>query len=225
MNERLFQIWQNKLEIAKQNSRDRNHFPNLLIEIAAQHPLKDGLVPGEEFEERLRMGAQLYRSFHASFERDSIRNGSVHIYVPGSRHRSGQQEDLVSLSEAGRKYLIRMGIPEEDIFGEAMNLNYKGEDGVYNSSDECFVAASIFADGAYRELHCVCAPEQVMRKALSYIAFGVLPRMHCANYADGSHSYIWEAFMAVPALLEDPLALQGQSEQARKLRAERNPDS
>ena len=52
MNERLFQIWQNKLEIAKQNSRDRNHFPNLLIEIAAQHPLKDGLVPGEEFEER-----------------------------------------------------------------------------------------------------------------------------------------------------------------------------
>ena len=56
-----------------------------------------------------------------------------------------------------------------------MNRRYKGEQGVYNTADECFVASRIFFDGDYRRLHCVCSPNQIQRKKLFYIAFGVIP--------------------------------------------------
>lgn len=43
---------------------------------------------------------------------------SVAIYVPGSRHRDGDNVDGVSLSLAGRRRLVELGIPAADSAGE-----------------------------------------------------------------------------------------------------------
>lgn len=143
-------------------------FDDVLIEVAAQHPLKNRTVPNKEFEARLNKAIELYNRY-TSEGRD------VTIYVPGSRHQFDGIEDEVSLSTAGAIYLAKKGIPEECIIGDDANKLYKGEHGVYNSADECFVASEIYKNGQFEKLVCICSPNQLMRKTMFYIEFGCIP--------------------------------------------------
>ncbi|MBR1600323.1 MAG: hypothetical protein IJ677_01955, partial [Alphaproteobacteria bacterium] len=98
-----------------------------LIEVAAQHPLKEGKYPAGEFQTRLNMGIKLYKEFS---DKENIK-----FYIPGSRHQENGKADLVSLSEAGKNYLISKGIPQSNIFADDANYEIMGEKGVYNSTD------------------------------------------------------------------------------------------
>lgn len=191
--------------------------PGVLIEVAAQHPLLDRVSPNEEFGLRLDLGEGLYRKF-------TEEGKEVKIYVPGSRHSEDGIDDEVSLSVAGARYLIDKGVPGGDIFSDDANEKYKPEEGVYNSSDECFVASELFRDLGFGDLHCVCSPIQVARKALSYIAFGVMPVFHTVSARRMFHNFADETFLYVPRLLEDGTGLQGEgSAESQRLRDERVP--
>lgn len=52
-------------------------------------------------------------------------NKQVYFYVPGSRHMENGEIDKISLSEAGKNYLISKGIPEKVIFADDRNQMYK----------------------------------------------------------------------------------------------------
>lgn len=167
---------------------------SLLIEVAAQHPLEGGRLPGKEFRARLDMAVDLRRRW--------IRKGfDVTIYVPGSVHRVGNLEDEVSLSSAGCKYLQKCGVPRESLSGEDANAKYKGQDGVYNSADECFVASRLFLDGAFSEMLCVCSSNQIPRKTLYYIEQGVLPQFYGVSVPVMYHSMVDELFVQVEHVL------------------------
>ena len=164
----------------------------VLIEIAAQHPLIDKRYPNEEFKARLIKGIELYQSFNDS-------NLETKIYIPGSVHF----DYLVSLSEAGKQFLIKQGIPEKDIYGDAENIKYTKGRGVFNSTDECFVASEIFKSDAFKKLYCVCSPAQLERKALSYLRFGCLPKFVSVSCDDMYHSFVDEAFIGIPSMLDE----------------------
>ena len=134
---KLYDIWKEKYAIAKANMAQKKNNQGILIEVAAQHPLIHGEMPNEEFEKRLLLASEIYA--------EKIReNQKVWIYVPGSLHMDNGIPDKVSLSEAGKKYLIEKGIQEKVIFADEMNVKYKGDAGVYNSTDECYVAGKLF---------------------------------------------------------------------------------
>lgn len=97
------------------------------------------------------------------------------------------------------------------------------ENGVYNSSDECFVASKIYDEIGAGELHCVCSSAQMMRKILSYIYFGYVPYMHTVSCDNMYHDYIDEIFVNIPILPNDQDALQGNSDEAERLRRLRKP--
>lgn len=161
-----------------------------LIEVAAQHPLVYGMYSNEEFEKRLESALELYN--------DST---NVKLYVPGSLHVS----DNITLSEAGVTWLNEHGVPMEDLIGDKANIIYTGEDGVYNSIDECYVTSRLFFDNKFKEIHYVCSPARLMRKALAYIQFGVIPNFHTVSVDDMFHNYIDEAFHFIPDLLNDQI--------------------
>jgi hypothetical protein len=52
--------WVERLQSATETMASRRSIRNVLIEIAAQHPLKNGKVPNEEFSARLLMGLCLF---------------------------------------------------------------------------------------------------------------------------------------------------------------------
>ena len=162
-----------------------------LIEIAAQHPLKDGKVPDTAFQDRLDFAIELYEKLTQAGRR-------VHLYVPGSIHIP----DTVALCTAGIAYLKESGrVALQDILPEEINAEYKGEDGVYNSADECYVAAEIYKDGPYEDLYCICSANQMLRKKLFYFRFGIIPKMW-ALPDDSFHSDIGEIFESIPDVLE-----------------------
>lgn len=212
----LYPVWQAMYVNAQENMRKRLGKPGALIEVAAQHPLIDGQFPNEEFEKRLLLAIKLYHEL-------SLSGNPVWIYVPGSIHMDNGVVDKCSLSEAGKKFLIKYQIPENHIFADEMNQKYKGNDGVYNSTDECYVASKIFDSLSVGQLHCVCSSGQMMRKVLSYIHFGYVPYMHTVSCDHMYHNYIDEIFKYIPILLEDKQALQGKSDEADRLRKLRKP--
>jgi hypothetical protein len=213
----LFARWQDKLANAKERTHARSDRRGALIEVAAQHPLRDGLYPNAEFAARLDSAIALYR--RVSEEEP----GDVRIYVPGSVHMDNGIPDKISLSKAGCNYLMEHGIEAGVLFGDDANEEFKGDAGVYNSSDECFVACKLFEKLGYGKLHCVCSPAQLLRKALSYITFGYVPLMHSVPCEDMFHSYVDEAFLYIPRLLEDNNGLQSDSWEADRLRSLRKP--
>lgn len=78
--------WKEKELEAKYKSKGRkNLYKKILVEVAAQHPLKKGKFPGEEYAKRLDIVRELIGE-------------DVYIYLPGSLH----VPDEVSLNEAGR---------------------------------------------------------------------------------------------------------------------------
>lgn len=190
--------------------------PRVLIEIAAQHPLTDGIRPNEEFSARLERGRELFGRYREE-------GRFCEVYVPGSRHVFRGTADRVSLSEAGQAYLTGRGVPAAAIRGDDLNIKYKGGEGVYGSADECFVTASYYRDGDFGVLASVCSPGQMIRKTLHYIEFGVVPLNFTTPVLDGFHDYIDELFTQVPHVLAVDARVQGDSTEAKRLRAERKP--
>lgn len=64
---------------------------------------------------RLDMAINLYHEYK--------QNEPVNIYVPGSVHKHNGISDKISLSEAGKMYLINKNVTKEDIFfAEEINI-------------------------------------------------------------------------------------------------------
>lgn len=211
------EYWERKYEIARRFMESRRSIPASLIEVAAQHPLVEGEIPNEEFTKRLLLGKRLYEEERGAGKR-------VEIYLPGSRHVHEGVEDMISLSEAGRRFLLKQGVPGDVIRGDDLNSKYKGEKGVYNSADECFVASSYYKSRNFGALLSVLAPAQVFRKTLLYIEFGVIPLNYTAPTLDTFHSYIGEIFDAIPYVLFVDHDMQGEdSIRANELRNLRAP--
>ena len=188
--------WKEKELEAKCKSKGRkNLYKKILVEVAAQHPLKEGKFPGEEYAKRLDIACELV-------------DEDTYIYLPGSLHAP----DDIPLSEAGRKYLLKKGVSEDRIITT--------EDEVYNSTDECKVASRILLENELAELICICSPAQLMRKALSYISFGVYPSFRIASCEELFHSYVEEATRNIPILLNGGEELEREKE---RLREERKP--
>lgn len=179
------EYWTNKRAQAQEFMKQRQDYPKILIEVAAQHPLVHGRYPNEEFQKRLDMAIRL-----------SQENGSreVWFYVPGSRHKYNNVIDEISLSEAGKRYLLEHGIEENHIYADQANIKYKGEQGVYNSADECYVASSILKDDGFGRLICVCSPYQTMRKSFYYMEFGIIPECYGVSANAMFHDSVSEYF-------------------------------
>ena len=207
-----WETWYGSAERRMQR-RKRSHSCLDLIEIAAQHPLKDGKTPDKAFQERLDFGIELY-------EKLKQEGRDVHLYVPGSIHIP----DTVALCTAGITYLQESGrVDPKDILDESVNEEYKGADGVYNSADECYVASEIYKDGDYEDLYCICSANQMLRKKLFYFRFGVIPKMWAVP-DDSFHSDIGEIFESIPDVLEkDPDWQKKDSFQFIRTRKERMP--
>lgn len=188
--------WKEKEMEAKCKSKGRkNLYKKVLIEVAAQHPLKEGKFPGEEYAKRLDIACELI-------------DEDTYIYLPGSLHI----HDEMPLSEAGKEYLLKKGVPEDRIITT--------EDEVYNSTDECEIASRILIENEFAELICICSPAQLMRKALSYISFGVYPSFKIASCDELFHSYVEEATRNIPILLNGGKELEREKE---RLCEERKP--
>lgn len=211
--------WQELYNNAKLNTEYHNqYYSDVLIEVAAQHPLmKDG-TPGNEFMKRLDCAMELYHKLVSD-------GNNVRIYVPGSLHQYNGHADSLSLSAAGIAYLISKGINKEHLLGEEKNNYYKGDKGVYNSADECFVASKIFFDDRYKQVYCICSPNQLLRKQLFYMAFGVVPMMITVPCNELMHDPIYEIFESIPqVIMHDHTWQDDNSEQGRRTRKERNPN-
>lgn len=188
--------WKEKEIEAKFKTQGRkNLYKKTLVEVAAQHPLKEGKSPGEEYAKRLDIVCELMGE-------------DVYIYLPGSLHIP----DEIQLCEAGKEYLLKKGVPEDRIIIT--------EDEVYNSTDECKVASRILVENEFAELICICSPAQLMRKALSYISFGVYPSFRIASCDELFHSYVEEATRNIPILLNGDEELEREKE---RLCEERKP--
>jgi hypothetical protein len=176
--------WEKRYETAQELWRARHLDPRahntlddkepvsntLLIMAASQHPLKDGLTPGDEFASRLDEAAATYKRW--------TENGrKAEIFVPGSRHldeRTGQI-DKVSLSDAGVKYLLNEGVGLQDLHGEDWIADYSEGQGIYSGADEIFVAAEAYKDNpSYRDLVLIVSPGQVRRAEIYSLANGVV---------------------------------------------------
>ena len=209
--------WRNLYTIAKQNTLSKDGEYDL-IEVAAQHPLRSNGTPGKEFAKRLDRAVSLYNQLREE-------GTNAKIYIPGSLHRFKGKTDPLPLSESGKYYLMSKGIPEIDLLAEEENLRYKGEQGVYNTADECYVASQIFLNGDFHRLHCICSANQIMRKKLFYIAFGIIPYYYTVSTEHMAHDDIFELFHSVPDIIAFDHTWQGSdSIQGNRTRRERNPN-
>ena len=210
------QWWRERLIQARSAMAAAPRTGRALVEIAAQHPLRDGVQPNLEFLERLNRGVEIVQRLLAD-------GWTVEVYVPGSRHRGADgAPDRISLSAAGTEYLRPLLTGAVLLHGEDLNQRYKAQDGVYGSADECFVTAQFYRDGGFEGLHAVVSPQQLPRKMLHYLAFGVEPMLHTAPVANPFHNIIEELFVDIPRVLHTDPSVQGpNSELARRLRTER----
>ena len=97
--------WNTKQAVIKNNIVSISGNGKILIEVAAQHPLKNGEEPGEEFESRLLRAIDIYKN-------EIEKGNEVIFYIPGSVHCITNKEgekipDKVSLACAGKQYLIK----------------------------------------------------------------------------------------------------------------------
>lgn len=208
--------WENLYKTAKYNMNLHMQYANELIEVAAQHPLNNG-EPSLEFRSRLDFAFELYNKLKSD-------NNSVKIYVPGNIHSVNGISGSYSLNYAGIKYLTGLGISTDALLGDEYNLKYKGENGVYNSADECFVASKIFLSGGYKHIHAICSPNQIVRKQLFYLSFGVIPLFHTVPCDTSAHDLIYELFNAIPDVIFNDHTWQDEnSPNAIRTRNERKP--
>ena len=142
----------------------------ILIEVASQHPLLNGITPGREFSLRLDKGIELYKKLVKQ-------KNQVKIYVPGSRHRimvdGHYVDDKISLSEAGYNYLVAHGFPKNDIYALEKSKQY-APDGIYSTIEECETTSKIFKNEKFERLYSIAASEQIGRMQGAYEYFGIL---------------------------------------------------
>lgn len=114
MDERdVHALWDDYYAYALENTKSYLANPTrelTLIEVAAQHPLINGVAPNEEFSARLDFAINLYNNLIDDRQQ-------AKIYVPGSRHKYEGVKDDVSLSDAGVEYLLEHELPQDDILG------------------------------------------------------------------------------------------------------------
>ena len=177
--------------------------------MAAQHPLNTDGTPGVEFQNRLDWALKLCEDLQQ-------KGKTVFFYIPGSIHVHNGKQDICSLSDSGKSYLIGKGIDEKYIFGEDANRKYI-KDGVYNSADECYVASMLYKDYAFGRLYCVCSSAQLMRKKMVYISLEVLPLFYTADVDEPFHNDIWEVFQSVPEVLRGEKDIAIKTREGRKL--------
>lgn len=207
------EYWTNKRLQAQEFMKQRQDYSKILIEVAAQHPLVQGRYPKEEFQKRLDM------AIHLSQE---IGSQEVWFYVPGSRHKYNDVTDEISLSEAGKSYLLEHEIDENHIYADEANIKYKGEQGVYNSADECYVASCIMKDDSFGRLICVCSPYQAMRKSFYYMEFGIIPECYGVPAKAMFHDPVSEYFGSLHhTVIEDHSWQDEKSEAAINSRKDR----
>ena len=216
------EVWEEKQMKAMKAAR-RRRGKKILIEVAAQHPLKDGLYPDKEFAARLDFGIKLWKEKAAA-------GYEVEFYVPGSVHLDFEGiPDDISLAEAGVTYLLEHGVPEEIVHGDDLNTRYDDRRywrGVYNSADECYIAAQYFLEEEkhFSELYCICSPNQAMRKTLHFIHYGILPMVYTVPVPSMFHKVVGEIYDSIPYLLfEDPDCQSPDSKEALRTRKERFP--
>ncbi|MBQ8482644.1 MAG: hypothetical protein IJ532_08985 [Alphaproteobacteria bacterium] len=203
--------WLEKYEKSLKNMESASQKGNgILIEVAAQHPLREGKFPDEEFAARLNLGLKIYNELSAQ--------ENVKFYIPGSRHQENGKADIVSLSTAGKNYLISQGIPAENIYADDANNEIMGEKGVYNSTDECYVSCKLFEKHNFKKLHLICSPNQMMRKMLCYINFGYFPNIHTAAIDRMYHNPINEIFECIPKVLENNQKEEDVTRDARRVK-------
>lgn len=215
------EYWEEKHQKALTRSKQNARVKKVLIEIAAQHPLKDGEFPDTEFAARLDRGIEIYeKRKKAGFE--------VEIYVPGSVHLDPDGiPDLCSLSEAGLNYLKEKGIPEDILHGDDLVLRYaslRELPGCYNTGDECDLASRYFLEpqNKFGTLISVCSPNQVMRKTLFYLDHEILPQVVSVPVDRMFHNFIHEIYDSVPNILMDDHDYQGKdSKEGIRTRKER----
>lgn len=209
----LLKYWEKKTDAAKKLMQERNKYDKILIEIAAQHPLINGEFPNNEFQKRLDTAIQL------SME---LGREKVWFYCPGSRHKYNGIEDKISLSRAGKNYLIEHEIERSHIYSDETNVKYKGELGVYNSADESYVASRIFNEDNFGRIICVCSPYQTLRKSFYYLEFGLIPECYGVPCNDMYHNPVSEYFGSLShTVIEDHNWQCEESEAAQKSRIER----
>lgn len=199
------QYWSLKRDSAVKFMRERRtSFSRVLIEVAAQHPLYDGKVPNREFASRLDYAVKLRERL--------VENGiDVYLYVPGSIHSEDGIADLVSLSQAGKEYLVSQGVSPDCIYADDMNEKYKGSDGVYNSADECFVCSKIFKNHRFGRLLVVCSPYQIMRKTFFYLEQGLLPECYSVPGENFYHDVVSEYFHPLLTTVYEDHSWQGRN--------------
>lgn len=181
--------WIQKYIIAQKFTYERSIiYPNsVLIEVSAQHPLENGQFPNIEFRARLDRAIETYQKLKSHGIASTL-------FVPGSRHKSGNIEDQISLSKAGELYLLQQGVPREQILGEEVMDLYVGDSGIYNSADECFVTSSIFKDRKFGKVICICSPTQSLRKSFFYYENGIVGLFDCVAADSMFHDPINEYF-------------------------------
>ena len=208
--------WKQYFSVAEDNMKSHTG-KKVLIECAAQHPLVNGEFPAVEFENRLKFSFELYKKYRKE-------GFDVKIYVPGSRHKFNEVCDKISLSLAGKKYLIGLGMSPSDIYSVQNNFEHKGFFGVYNSADECYVASEIFKTEGFDKLISVGSPAQMYRKTLFYVKNGVLPLNFSVPTENMFHSYYGEIFNDIPRVIEsDDDCQNSESQIAVHSRNERCP--
>ena len=215
---KLKEYWKNKKEMADIYMKEKKtRSTGVLIEVASQHPLFEGDKPNIEFANRLDFAIGLLAT---------LKTDNVKIYVPGSRHSFNGIDDKISLSLAGKNYLVSKGIDENSILSEEANEKYKGDSGVYNSADECYVASEIFKNGDFGTLISICSPNQVMRKTFNYIEFGVLPLCYGIPSANMFHDVVSEYFNSLNETVFGDHSWQDETSEAFiNSRKERRPFS
>ena len=209
-----YEHWQGRKQIAKDNMEKCAENSGVLIEVAAQHPLKEGKYPAAEFSARLDAAIELYLKMKADKK-------FVKIYVPGSVHHFNGISDEISLSEAGKNYLIEKGVDSADIFADEMNEKYMKDDGVYNSADECRVASQIFFDDKYCKLISVCSATQFMRKKFLYLEFGIIADFVPIAENDKYHDVVDEFFLSLTNVVYDDHAWDKDSFHYKRTRKDR----
>lgn len=207
----------------RRDNAEEGSYEGTLIEIAAQHPLREDGTPGGEFRARLDRGYELYWSLVDRGEKAAV-------YVPGSKHlrpNGKGKADRASLSSAGIAYLLgkERKIPRKCLYGDKANALYMGKAGVYNSADECYAASCLFRDGGFRRLVSVCSPNQLLRKEFFYLEQELLPTMVPVAYDKAFHAdFVDEAFLSLlPTLLRDHSWQDPSGEAYRVSREKRMP--
>ena len=89
--------------------------------------------------------------------------------------------DSISLAEAGKKYLMRGGVPKDVIIADGSEAN---------GTDEILKAFDSFEEHQCNQFHICCSENQVMRNKVACIELlGILPYFHTVTVLEEPMSH------------------------------------